>query len=109
MRVFSWTASNIAHIAEHDVMPSEARYVVDHPPKPYPEFVGGGKWRVRARTAAGRWLQVIYVYPDDSDVDPDSLSPADLLAFSDGHAQVVSVVHARELTHAEKRQTRKRG
>jgi hypothetical protein len=52
---------------------------------------------------------VIYVYPDDSDVNPDSLSPADLLLFGDGRAQAVRVIHARELTDAEKRQSRRRG
>jgi len=52
---------------------------------------------------------VIYIYPDDADVDPDSLSPADLLAYSDGMAQVVYVIHARELTDTEKRRERKRG
>jgi len=109
MRAFSWSDWNIRHIAEHHVKPIEAQYIVDHARQPYPEHVGDGKWRVRGKTRAGRWLQVIYVYPDDSDVDPDSLSPADLLAYSGGEAQVVSVIHARELTDAEKRQTRKRG
>jgi len=54
-------------------------------------------------------LQVIFVYPDDEDVDLDSLGPHDLIAYSDGTAQVVYVIHARDLTDAEKRATRKRG
>jgi hypothetical protein len=52
---------------------------------------------------------VIYSYPEDDEVDPDSLSPHDLLAHCQGEAQVVYVIHARELNEAERRQSRKRG
>lgn len=109
MGAYSWNDWNIEHIGRHDVIPAEARHVVEHALPPYPEFIGDGKWRVRGRTAHGRWLQVIYVHPDDADIDPDSLAPPDLLSYSDGRAQVVCVIHARELTAEEKRQTRKRG
>jgi len=109
MRAYSWNDWNLRHVGRHNVTPAEARYVADYARSPHPEYVGDGKWHVRGKTSAGRWLQVIYVCPDDAEVDPDSLSPADLLAFSDGRAQVVYVIHARELTEAEKRQARKRG
>lgn len=109
MRVYSWDGRNVGHIAEHGVSPPEARYVVEHARSPFPRHVGEGKWLVCGQTQAGRWLQVVYVYPDDRDVDPDSLSVADLVAYSDGRAQVVRVIHARPLTDNEKRKTRKRG
>ena len=109
MRVYSWDGRNIGHIAEHGIAPTEAREVVEHARPPFPQYVGDGKWLVRGQAQAGRWLQVVYVYPDDHDVDPDSLSVADLLVYSDGQAQVVRVIHARPLTDAEKRKSRRRG
>ena len=57
------------------------------PGPPLPRREGDGKYRVRGRTGAGRWLQVIYVF-----------SPPG----------VVYVIHARPLTGAEKQQERKR-
>jgi hypothetical protein len=109
MRAYSWNDWNIGHIARHNVTQAEARYVVERAQRPYPQHVRDGKWCVRGKTAAGRWLQVVYVYPDDANVDPDSLSVADLLAYSDGLATIVYIIHARDLTDADKRQTRKRG
>jgi uncharacterized DUF497 family protein len=109
MRIYSWDEeTNVAHIEKHRVKRSEAEYVVDHAQSPYPEFVGDGKWRVIGKTSAGRWLQVIFFYPDDSEVDPDSLSYLDLESFSNGAAQVVRVIHARDLESPEKRRARKR-
>jgi len=83
--------------------------VIEHARPPFPDYVGEGRWLVRGKTRAGRWLQVVYVYPDDTDVDPDSLALADLLDYADGRARVARVIHARELTDGEKRRTRKRG
>lgn len=84
---FRWNDWNIAHIAEHYVSFSEAEYVVEHPHIGFPETVGDGKYRVRGQSAAGRYLQVIYIF-----------SPA----------AVVYVIHARELTEKEKRALRRR-
>lgn len=109
MRVYSWKDANVTHIAKHSVERSEAEYIVDHARPPFPDHVGDGKWRVWGKTRVGRWLEVVYVYPDDADVEPDSLSVSGLMEFSDGRAQVVYVIHARNLTAAEKRQARKRG
>jgi hypothetical protein len=75
---------------------------------PYPEYIGTGKWRVIGKTDLGRWLQVIFVYPEDEQVELDSLSISDLPFFMSGEAQVVCVIHSRELTHAEKKRSRKR-
>jgi len=70
MRVFSWNGWNVEHIARHGVDPAEAEYVVKHAQSPFAESIGDAKWLVRGRSREGRWLQVIYVYPDDADVDP---------------------------------------
>ena len=108
MRIYSWEESNIAHIARHGIAPREAQHVVEHARSPYPEYIGNGKWRVIGKTSVGRWLQVIFVYPVDEQVELDSLSISDLPLFISGEAQVVCVIHSRELSHAEKKRSRKR-
>ena len=109
MRIFSWQQSNIEHIAKHGVTLFEAQYVVEHARRPFPEFIGDGKWKVWGKTAEGRYLQVIFVYVPDEQVDVDSLTAGDLISFSEGDATVVFVIHAMELTADQKRQARKRG
>ena len=84
---FRWNDWNLDHIAIHGVIPAEAEYVVDHAKPPYPEQIGDQKWRVRGRTGAGRYLQVIFLF------DPDG---------------TIFVIHARGLTHQELRQFRRR-
>ena len=78
---------NEEHIGHHGIAPSEAEYVVEHARRPYPEPVGGGKWCVRGRTAAGRYVQVVFLF------DPDG---------------TVFVIHARGLNDSEKRRRRRR-
>lgn len=94
MLVFCWNERNVEHIATHGVTPPEAEYVVRHARRPYPHKSGPGKWLVHGRANGGRMLQVVYVYPPDDEVDADCLTPADLLAFADGDAEVVYVIHA---------------
>lgn len=84
--VFRWNDWNEDHIAAHGVLPEEAEYVVNHASAPYPEQIGGGKWRVRGQTWAGRFLQVIFVIEDDN----------------------YYVIHARGLSDREKRRLRRR-
>jgi uncharacterized DUF497 family protein len=84
---FRWIEWNVDHIAEHDVSPDEAEFVVNHVRPPYPEIVGAGKFRVVGQTAAGRYLHVIFV------IDP---------------AGTIFVIHARDLTDSEKRRLRRR-
>jgi uncharacterized DUF497 family protein len=87
MYCFRWNDWNLTHIAEHNVEAKEAVFVVNHARRPWPEYVGNGKWRVWGPTAAGRPLQVIYV------ID------ADLTLF---------VIHARDLNSSEKQRYRRR-
>jgi uncharacterized DUF497 family protein len=83
---FRWNDWNRGHIARHGVSEDEAEHVVNQAAPPYPERIGGGKWRVRGQTAHGRYLQVIFVIEND----------------------VYYVIHARGLTDAEKRRLRRR-
>jgi hypothetical protein len=62
---FRWNDWNCDHIAIHGVEPDEAEDVVVHAKRPYPEFIGNGKWRVRGQTGHGRHLQVIFIIEDD--------------------------------------------
>jgi hypothetical protein len=84
---FRWNDWNRDHIAVHGVSAAEAEYVVNHAAAPYPEQIGDDKWRVRGRTAYGRYLQVIFLF------DPDDR---------------VFVIHARGLSEREKHQLRRR-
>jgi hypothetical protein len=85
---FRWNQWNQDHIAQHGVVPNEAQYVVEHPARGFPRYDGAGKYRAWGQTAAGRYLQVIYIF-----------SPAG----------VVYVVHSRNLTEPEKRRLRRKG
>ena len=73
---------------------------------PFPRDQGSGKCLVWGQTSVGRYVQVIYVLPDDEDVDVDALEPVDLLAFADGES-VIYVIHAMGLTDRQKKQYRK--
>jgi uncharacterized DUF497 family protein len=84
---FRWNQWNVDHLAEHGISPEEAEWVVRYARPPYPEFRGEGKWLVRGQTAAGRFLQVIYI------VDPE---------------ETLYVIHSRPLTDREKWQCRRR-
>ena len=84
---FRWNEWNVGHVAEHGVHPDEAEHVVNFASPPYPEKIGGGKYRVRGQTPSGRYLQVIYIF-----------SPKG----------VIFVIHAMPLSPRDKRQYRRR-
>ena len=105
--IFQWNEWNREHVAKHDVTPDEAQYVVNHARRPFPRGIDDREFLVWEQTQTGRYLQVIYVYVDDPDVDLISLSPTERIRFQDGES-VVFVVHARELTEDEKRSYRRR-
>lgn len=87
MYEFRWNDWNVDHIAVHGVMPDEAEWVVNHPPRSYPAGAGNGKVVVRGQTNAGRYLQVIYLLEVD---------------------EIVFVIHARDLTENERCRLRRR-
>ncbi|MFI5379034.1 MAG: BrnT family toxin [Tepidisphaerales bacterium] len=84
---FRWNEWNLEHATCHGVSPDEVEYVVEHARPPFPEEIGAEKFRVRGRTAEGRYVQVVYIF------DPED---------------VVYVIHARDLTEREKRALRRR-
>jgi uncharacterized DUF497 family protein len=105
--IFQWDDENKDHIALHDVTPVEAKEVVHGAVQPYAMDLGGGKWLVRGMTAAGRFLQVIYVYRPVETIDLDTIDPEDRLFVLD-EEEVAYVIHARDLTEKERRSARKR-
>src|SRR4051794_1033678 len=107
MTIFQWDDKNVLHIADHNVEPNEAQYVVDHARPPYPEEGRDEKLIVRGQTEQGRYLQVAFVYLEDEEVDVEQLTLPDRIAFEEGES-VAYVVHARDLTTSEKRQLRRR-
>ena len=83
---FRWNEWNEDHIATHGVLSDEAEFVVNNAAAPFPEYIGGGKWRVRGQAPGGRFLQIIFLIEEDC----------------------YYVIHARGLTDKEKRQLRRR-
>jgi hypothetical protein len=73
--IFSWNDWNVDHIAAHGVTPAEAEHVVRRAEPPYPKELPGDKLLVWGRTPAGRYLQVVFVFPADEEVDAASLGP----------------------------------
>jgi len=84
---FRWNGWNVDHVSKHGVEPDDAEEVVLAARAPFPSYEGDGKWLVRGQTSSGTYIQVIYV------VD------------SDGRFYII---HARQLTHSEKRRLRRR-
>ena len=87
MYVFRWNEWNIEHIAKHGVSPWEAEETVRRARRPYPRTQGEGKWLVRGQTAAGRYLQVVFLLEEDG---------------------TAYVIHARPLRDGEKKSIRGR-
>jgi len=77
-----WNDANVDHIGEHNIVPSEAEYVVNHPMRSYPQAMADGKYLAKGQTAEGHYIQVIYVF---------------------GPPGVVYVIHARSMTVNERR------
>ncbi len=84
---FRWIEWNLDKVAQHNVSPQEAEYVVNHARRPYPMKVDDGKRLVWGHTESGEYLQVVYILREDD---------------------VVFVLHARPLTENEKRRLRRR-
>lgn len=80
---FRWIAWNVEHLAQHGVTPDEAEWVVQ---RNRARRIGEGRYRARGQTAAGRFIQVVFV------LDPDD---------------TVFAIHGRPLTAREKQSLRK--
>ncbi len=105
--IFQWNAGNGRHIAKHGVTEAEAQEVADHARPPFPRAIEDDKHLVWGRTESGRYLQVIYVFLADEDVNFQSLPQLDRLRFEDGQPEVAFIIHAMELTAGQKRQYRR--
>ena len=86
----------------------EAEFIVRNAAPPFPAEAGDGNSVVWGQSRDGRYLQVIFVYRSDEDLDYESLTLEDLLSLEDGGASTVYVVHAMDLTPKMKRQYRRR-
>jgi hypothetical protein len=107
--IFAWDETNCAHLAKHAVRAAEAQEIIAAAEAPFPQEVGDGKLVVWGQTAAGRYLQVIFVLQEPREVIYESLSVEDWLEVEAGRVtQIVRVVHAMELTVAMKKRFRKR-
>jgi uncharacterized DUF497 family protein len=84
---FRWIEWNRDKVAQHNVDPLEAEFVVNHPRRPYPMKVDDEKRLVWGQTRSGRYLQVIYL------IDRED---------------TIFVIHARQLTDREKKRLRRR-
>lgn len=63
---FRWNDWNRGHIAEHGMMQDMAEYLVERARRPYPEYIGDGKYRVRGQLWGGRYAQVIFTYSPET-------------------------------------------
>ncbi len=84
---FRWIEWNVEKCSKHGVSPAEAEYVVRNARRPYPTKIGDEKTLVCGQTAAGRYLQAIYLIDED-----DKLF----------------IIHAMPLTARKKRNYRRR-
>lgn len=106
MIVFAWNVTNVGHIGKHDVDIDEAELVIRDAEPPFPMKVEDDKLLVWGKTASGRWLQVVFVFVEDEQIDFDEFNLQELVEIDDG-ADIVRVIHARELTADEKKRARK--
>ena len=106
-RRFFWELWNTQHIAKHNVKPEETEFVVRHAKSPYPRAGADGKFFVWGQTPAGRYLQVIFSYREDAEIDFESLKLDDVIELERDGIPFIYVLHARELTASEKSRLRR--
>jgi hypothetical protein len=53
---------NEGHIGRHNFDRDEAEQVIRRARRPYPKYVGDGRWLVRGQTDTGEYLLVAYIY-----------------------------------------------
>ena len=104
--IFEWNEWNVYHIGKHGVTASEAEFVTNVAEPPFPRQIEDEKQLVWGRTPNGRYLQVVFVYLADEDVDYFALSERDRIEF-EGGKHVSYVIHAMEMTAVQKRQYRR--
>ena len=104
--IYQWTVRNREHLQKHGVEPEDAEYVADHAEPPFPRVIGDEKHLVWGRTRSGDFVQVVFVYLADDEIDFASLSVVDKLRFEEGE-DVGLIIHAMPMSPAQKRQYRR--
>ena len=99
---------NREHATRHGISEDEIEFVLHHASPPYPEYIGGGKYRVLGFTEDGAYVQVIYVHKSPDEIDFEALSIEELLRLEAAKGPYAYPIHARELTHGERRRHRRR-
>jgi uncharacterized DUF497 family protein len=79
---FRWIEWNIGHIDAHNLSVGEVEYVIR---RNTTRYRGDGRYIARGKTMEGRWIQAAFIF-----------SPA----------EVIFVIHARDLTENEKKSAR---
>jgi uncharacterized DUF497 family protein len=64
MNVFRWNDWNRGKLEKHGVFIAEAERVANNAHRPYPRYVGGGKWLVIGRGQGDGPIQAVYVVHD---------------------------------------------
>jgi hypothetical protein len=108
--IFLWTQRSEEHLSKHEVTPTQAVFVVDNAESPYPQEVGESKYAVRGQTAEGRYLHVVFVYAAVENIELEEyerLTLPERLAMEEG-VEAGRIIHARDLSEAEKRRVRRR-
>jgi hypothetical protein len=59
MAEFRWNEWNVEHLAEHGITPDEAEFVVERARRPFPRYIGNGKYLVWGQCRHGDYLQVV--------------------------------------------------
>lgn len=106
MLVALWNAWNLQHIAKHGVTRKEAEYVVLHARGPFPREIEDEKFLVWGQARDGRYLQVIFVRPEEDSIDLATLIGVDLFALAEDSSEPIYIVHAMELTARQKKRYR---
>jgi uncharacterized DUF497 family protein len=84
---FRWIPWNVGKVEGHKLTVGEVEYAVNSARRPFPKPIGNEKWLVIGPTNSGRPIQVIYLVDDD---------------------EALFIIHARPLTHQERRRRRRK-
>ena len=106
--IFCWDSWNREHVASHSVSRDDAVFVIRHAGPPFPEPVGGGKYRVWGVSGGGRLVQVVFAFRSPELMEYDEMTYDDIVNLESGAGPYIYIVHARCLTLSEKRSLRKR-
>jgi uncharacterized DUF497 family protein len=66
-RGFDWDLHNVGHVVRHGVQPAEVEEAVEraHVIIPAKDMHGENRWKLFGRSAAGRYLVVVFTIRDD--------------------------------------------